>query len=813
MSEDLTLLLAETIFIPQSVRELATTELPVSIRLWNVLQRLGHKKLGDLHGESYKEIYLAKNCGRGTILELKDFIAKLLSEKDSQEFADFIEAKNAAETKKRQAETVYIPQEVRGLPLAAFPLPTRLANALVELNFRLVGDLHGFPVNNLKTLRNCGSHTVSELNGFVGKLQQGDFKIDSSAPQIAFAPQELDLAQTVEFIDRYTNELSPRDRDVLHLRFGAAGEKPWTLEEVGGKYLVTRERIRQIQSHSLKLLKNRLGQAGEKLFEQTTRDCCAIVCPLTPQLLAYWTKKEVSDFQCAPSFYVRLLSELAPEIPTLAKGQIIQGQPRNERSSEIYQAIRRILNRRFDAVSLFEMFETLKSFVNGLNEIEFLRALQSGYSIVLTFDAPDKPAIKLTAKRRAAQIANQILSESDRPLTPEEIIERAKEKFGAAAVTGSARSLNNLLYYVEDFYLLDSRAIGLRKHFRLPPEKWNELRDDFFKLLKENNRSFSTSEIISRKLFSWAEIANSSETAAILREDERFTDLGRFHFALAEWDVAEREMVTDLIVRVLKKANHPLTSTAIGDGIQNFRSITPTSMSSILRQHEAVKDYGFGFYGLKEWKDEYKQLLVSNREYVNRAVSRSAPPLTFGDLCRKLEIAETETLADKLWRTLRALPKLKFKPNIQSPETFLIHTNWRFERAIQKILAQAARPLSPYEIQWESSRIFGKTFEEKTLDAIKNCLQNTDLFVRNPQGAYLLDEQLDESDLDAESLREACFEILKEENAPLSTDDLLEKLAAEDLTSDKLSAEMLAVILRGDALFEEIGMNLFRVKK
>ena len=338
------------------------------------------------------------------------------------------------------------------------------------------------------------------------------------------------------------------------------------------------------------------------------------------------------------------------------------------------------------------------------------------------------------------------------------------------------------------------------------------MRSDFYNLLKERKRSFSTTDVIANKIFDWTEETNASEAAQILREDERFTDLRRFHFALAEWEVEEREMVTDLIVKVLRQANHPLSSTKIGDDIQNFRSITPTSMSSILRQHKAVEDYGFGFYGLKEWKNKYKEFLVSSCEYVNRAVSRSKPPLTFGDLCRKLEIAETGTLADKLWRTLRALPKLRFKSDSQLPETTLVHTNWRFERAIQTVLAQAERPLSAYEIQWELNKVFGATFDEKKLDFIKSSLENDELFVRNSQGAFLLNEQIDQDDPEADLLRQACLEILKEENAVLSADDLLEKLEAEDLTSDNLSSEILAVLLRGDANFQEIGMNLFRAK-
>ena len=45
-------------------------------------------------------------------------------------------------------------------------------------------------------------------------------------------------------------------RKVLELRFGLKGERPRTLEEVGDRFGVTRERIRQVESKTLNRLKN-----------------------------------------------------------------------------------------------------------------------------------------------------------------------------------------------------------------------------------------------------------------------------------------------------------------------------------------------------------------------------------------------------------------------------------------------------------------------------------------------------------------------------------------------------------------------------
>jgi RNA polymerase primary sigma factor len=51
-------------------------------------------------------------------------------------------------------------------------------------------------------------------------------------------------------------KLSYRERRVLELRYGLGGEHPRTLDEVGRTFNVTRERIRQIETQSLKKLQN-----------------------------------------------------------------------------------------------------------------------------------------------------------------------------------------------------------------------------------------------------------------------------------------------------------------------------------------------------------------------------------------------------------------------------------------------------------------------------------------------------------------------------------------------------------------------------
>jgi RNA polymerase primary sigma factor len=59
-----------------------------------------------------------------------------------------------------------------------------------------------------------------------------------------------------EALEEALEELNDRERAVIRLRFGLDDGKPRTLEEVGQKFGVTRERIRQIESKTLGKLRH-----------------------------------------------------------------------------------------------------------------------------------------------------------------------------------------------------------------------------------------------------------------------------------------------------------------------------------------------------------------------------------------------------------------------------------------------------------------------------------------------------------------------------------------------------------------------------
>jgi RNA polymerase primary sigma factor len=83
--------------------------------------------------------------------------------------------------------------------------------------------------------------------------QLGDFLEDKDLP----SPEDAASRQLLrEQLEEMLDDLTDREREVLHLRFGLEDGHAYTLEEVGKRFGVTRERIRQIEAKALRKLRH-----------------------------------------------------------------------------------------------------------------------------------------------------------------------------------------------------------------------------------------------------------------------------------------------------------------------------------------------------------------------------------------------------------------------------------------------------------------------------------------------------------------------------------------------------------------------------
>jgi RNA polymerase primary sigma factor len=122
----------------------------------------------------------------------------------------------------------------------------------------------GVTAEETQSLRVVARHPVSlhEPLGGDGERALEDFLDDPNATNPGHAVDQHLLRERIAEVLR---SLTPREREVIELRFGLRDGQPRTLEEVARTYGITRERIRQIEARGL--LKLRQPLRSQRLAE------------------------------------------------------------------------------------------------------------------------------------------------------------------------------------------------------------------------------------------------------------------------------------------------------------------------------------------------------------------------------------------------------------------------------------------------------------------------------------------------------------------------------------------------------------------
>jgi RNA polymerase primary sigma factor len=116
-----------------------------------------------------------------------------------------------------------------------------------------IAEVTGVEPDEVESIKRSALAPIS-LEKPVGDDEQSEFG-QFIADEQAESPYERAVEiLTKEALRDALENLSYRERRVLELRYGLGGEHPRTLDEVGRTFNVTRERIRQIENHSLKKL-------------------------------------------------------------------------------------------------------------------------------------------------------------------------------------------------------------------------------------------------------------------------------------------------------------------------------------------------------------------------------------------------------------------------------------------------------------------------------------------------------------------------------------------------------------------------------
>lgn len=127
------------------------------------------------------------------------------------------------------------------------PTPTEIAKEMAGFDPEQIASLLKMPLQVLSTDRPIGPE--SDSCSLQDMIADGDSHVDKSILQ----------EEDENTVTQVLSVLTDREREFVRLLFGLDGEAPLSLQEVGKRYGISRERVRQIRETALSKMRKALG--------------------------------------------------------------------------------------------------------------------------------------------------------------------------------------------------------------------------------------------------------------------------------------------------------------------------------------------------------------------------------------------------------------------------------------------------------------------------------------------------------------------------------------------------------------------------
>ncbi|HRY63470.1 MAG TPA: sigma factor-like helix-turn-helix DNA-binding protein [Patescibacteria group bacterium] len=329
-----------------------------------------------------------------------------------------------------------------------------------------------------------------------------------------------------ELVDFLLKDLSPREKDVLQSRYGLAGGDKKTLEEIGQRLTITRERVRQIENNAVLKVKQTSGWK-EKLASLSS----LIIKHINKH--GYISSEEM------------LVTEFLGE-----------GAEQQIRNCLIF-ILERFLNEQVEAV---EIVHTEKAWKIKDKELKHYEPVVEGIKNVLI--NKDEP-LELV----------DIIKELEKEISEEQKMMIAELESWDTAVHSC---LEVSKYFKKN--LFDKWGLS---HWRSVNPK--RMRDKIYLVLLKSGEPLHYREItekINEELFD-KKVAHPATVHNELILDERFVLVGRGIYALAEWGY-KPGVIAEVVVDILRTVGAPMSKQEIVTEVLKSRKVKEGSIGLTL---------------------------------------------------------------------------------------------------------------------------------------------------------------------------------------------------------------------------------------
>jgi hypothetical protein len=367
--------------------------------------------------------------------------------------------------------------------------------------------------------------------------------------------EEIAKLNVVEIVRNLFNELSERERDILTRRFGLHGKGYETLENVGQAHGLTRERIRQIESASIKKL---LKLEKLQSYIETLKN-------VINQLL------EEHGGIMEKDYLLMLLIFFSTES---------EGGKGDKESQEIHKnhldfLISRLLDNEFEEV---------------INSDKFKRAFKLKYQDLMHLEEVlDETVAKIKEEKKLLRTNEviDIISELDS-------YAKHKEKFDKQYSLDISRIFNSNFYHENTEIINNNKVLysllrlardleqnkfghwGLNEWKEINPKTIN---DKIFLVLKDRSKPMHFVEIAERinEIVFDGKKANPATVHNELILDDKYVLIGRGIYGLKDWGY-NKGTVAEVINEIMSAAGQPLTRQEIIDKVLAKRIVKETTI-------------------------------------------------------------------------------------------------------------------------------------------------------------------------------------------------------------------------------------------
>jgi len=470
------------------------------------------------------------------------------------------------------------------MELSKLELTERLKNVFIRYDINVIADLQSCSYEKLMMFTNFGKKSYSDLVDILwNTIEEETYSVIDIANQGLPSSDKQDnflqskLITLRNLVDGVLENLEEREKKIIQGRFGYFNSR-LTLEQIGEEFGLTRERVRQIESHLI----TKLGRTNNIKKELQARLFSILENRMEPVLLELLETEDVwfKGFEGVYDYLAGIIENL-----TEGKLHVVYISGRNI-ISRISQKDWDILVKEICALLQEDDLVGLdKNEINLIlesilckNKVPQLKCLLMDIlkdKLVFAHIEKGKPESLIRNVKSIENFVLAILTESDSPLHKDDLARMIKEKYSRfitpqhaanSALTAGAMLFNRSTY-------------GLMKHIPLEENEIKEIIGTIEGIVtkEDNNKQWHCQELCNLILVKHPEfsgVLNPYLMNLVLNQSESLISLGRLVWIKKNIKTKQcRIDIAKAFISILEDAGKPVNETILKQKLSEKRGI------------------------------------------------------------------------------------------------------------------------------------------------------------------------------------------------------------------------------------------------